>query len=168
MQVIRLRKAGHTYYEIAKQTGLSSTGVFNICKRHQELGAHGLRDAQGGRKAGQGRSLDVTQELLVRPLIADKTPDQLKMPYALWTRAAVGATDRAMFPHSSGGAHPGGVCVALGFPPPKANAKGLPTLSCGGKKWLKNNYPVFPPRAPSPEIKTPKKKKFFGLFSLVR
>ncbi|XLV73790.1 IS630 family transposase [Ralstonia syzygii subsp. celebesensis] len=49
-----------------------------------------MRDAQGGRKAGQGRSLDVTQELLVRQLIADKTPDQLKMPYALWTRAAVG------------------------------------------------------------------------------
>uniref|UniRef100_G2ZWV4 Transposase n=1 Tax=blood disease bacterium R229 TaxID=741978 RepID=G2ZWV4_9RALS len=34
--------------------------------------------------------MDVTQELLVRQLIADKTPDQLKMPYALWTRAAVG------------------------------------------------------------------------------
>ncbi|MEQ6352012.1 winged helix-turn-helix domain-containing protein, partial [Ralstonia pseudosolanacearum] len=90
VQVIRLRKAGHTYDEIAEQTGLSSTGVFNICKRHQELGAKGLRDAQGGRKTGQGRSLDVTQELLVRQLIADKTPDQLKMPYALWTRAAVG------------------------------------------------------------------------------
>nr|CCA79577.1 hypothetical protein BDB_70002 [blood disease bacterium R229] len=34
--------------------------------------------------------MDVTQELLVRQLIADNTPDQLKMPYALWTRASVG------------------------------------------------------------------------------
>ncbi|OLI30721.1 helix-turn-helix domain protein, partial [Xanthomonas oryzae pv. oryzae] len=33
VQVIRLRKAGQTYDEIAAQTGLSRTGVFDICKR---------------------------------------------------------------------------------------------------------------------------------------
>lgn len=44
VQVIRLRKAGRTYDEIAEQTGLSRTGVFNICKRHQEVGAKALRD----------------------------------------------------------------------------------------------------------------------------
>jgi transposase len=89
VQVIRLRKAGRKYDEIAEITGLSRTGVFNICKRHREVGAQGLHDKVGGRKSGDGRMLEVTQELLVRQLIADKTPDQLKMPYALWTRAAV-------------------------------------------------------------------------------
>ena len=34
VQVIRLRKAGQTYEQIAQQTGLSRTGVFNICTRH--------------------------------------------------------------------------------------------------------------------------------------
>ncbi len=63
--------------------------MFNICKRHKEIGAKALRDAPGGRRSGQGRMLDAAQELLVRQLIADKTPDQLKMPYALWSRAAV-------------------------------------------------------------------------------
>ena len=42
VQVIRLRKAGNTYEEIAVLTGLSRTGVFNICKRHEALGAKGL------------------------------------------------------------------------------------------------------------------------------
>ena len=37
VQVIRLRKAGNTYDEIAALTGLSRTGVFNICKRHETL-----------------------------------------------------------------------------------------------------------------------------------
>lgn len=32
VQVIRLRKAGQTYDKIAAQTGLSRTGVFNICR----------------------------------------------------------------------------------------------------------------------------------------
>jgi len=31
VQVIRLRKPGHTYDEIAALTGLSHTGVFGIC-----------------------------------------------------------------------------------------------------------------------------------------
>ena len=38
---------------------------------------------------GERRLLDAAQEGQVRKLIADKTPDQLKMPYALWSRAAV-------------------------------------------------------------------------------
>ena len=84
VQVIRLRKAGNTYEEIAVLTGLSRTGVFNICKRHVALGAKALHDTIGGRKVGENRLLDAAQEGQVRKLIADKTPDQLKMPYALW------------------------------------------------------------------------------------
>ena len=89
VQVIRLREAGHTYEAIATLTGLSRTGVFDICKRHTERGAKGLHDRIGGRKVGENRLLDAAQEAQVRKLIADATPDQLKMPYALWTRGAV-------------------------------------------------------------------------------
>jgi len=89
VQVIRLRNAGHTYDEIAELTGLSRTGIFDICKRHEQGGAKALYDAIGGRKTGENRLLSAAQEAQIRKLIADKTPDQLKMPYALWTRAAV-------------------------------------------------------------------------------
>jgi len=89
VQVIRLRAAGYTYEAIAEQTGLSRTGVFDICKRHASGGAKALRDVVGGRKSGEGRRLTGEQEAEVRRLICDKTPDQLKMPYALWTRGAV-------------------------------------------------------------------------------
>ena len=89
VQVIRLRKAGHTLEEIAQLTGLSKTGVFNICKRHEQHGADALQDAPGGRQLGDKRLLSAEQEARVQKLIMDKTPDQLKMPYALWTRQAV-------------------------------------------------------------------------------
>ncbi len=59
VQVIQLRKAGRTYDEIAAQTGLSKTGVFNICKRHEAAGAKALKDAAGVR-LGIGRRLDAT------------------------------------------------------------------------------------------------------------
>ena len=44
------------------------------------------RDAPSGRKSGDGRLLDATQEATVCKLITDKTPDQLKMPYAMTVR----------------------------------------------------------------------------------
>jgi transposase len=51
VQVIRLRKAGRRYNEVAAQTGLSRTGVFdNICKRHEAAGAKAQRDAPMGRR----------------------------------------------------------------------------------------------------------------------
>src|SRR4030095_5907602 len=90
VQVIRLRRAGRTYDEIAAQTGLSRTGVFDICKRHEAAGAKALKDLPSGRKVGDKRLLNAEQEAAVRKLIADKTPDQLKMPYALWSRAGGG------------------------------------------------------------------------------
>ena len=83
VQVIRLRKTDRTYDEIAAQTGLSRTSVFDICKRHEAAGAKALPDAPCARKSGDNRLLDGTQKAAVRKLIIDKTPDPLKMSYAL-------------------------------------------------------------------------------------
>ena len=74
VQIIRLRKAGRTYDEIAMQAGLSRTGVFDICRRYEAAGAKALRDAPNGRKSGEGRLLDAAQEATVRKLITGKTP----------------------------------------------------------------------------------------------
>jgi transposase len=89
VEVIRLRKAGGTYDVIAAQLGLSRTGVFDICKRHEAAGPLGLRDQASGRRKDQCRVLDPQQEAAMRQAIAHRTPDQLGMPYPLWTREAV-------------------------------------------------------------------------------
>ena len=147
VQVIRLRKAGRTYDEIAEQTGLSRTGVFNICKRHQEIGAKALRDAPGGRKSGQGRTLELTQELLVRQLIADKTPDQLKMPYALWTRSAVGDLVHQQFDVKLPVRTVGHYLKRWGFTPQKPIRKAYEQRPAEVRKWLDTDYPKIAQRA---------------------
>ena len=88
-QVIRLRTAGRPFDEIAAQTVLSHSGVLDICRRHESVGSKALRDAPSERKSGDARLLDAAREAALRGVIADKMPDQLKMRYALWTRAAV-------------------------------------------------------------------------------
>lgn len=91
VQVIGLRDAGKTYGEIASQTGLSRTGVFDICKRHGTVGTMALHDAPNGRKTGDGRALDPAEEVMLRRLLVDHTPDQLSLPGLLWTPAGVAA-----------------------------------------------------------------------------
>src|SRR4029453_17056619 len=88
-QVIGLRQAGMTYDAIAAQVGLTRTGVFGICKRFAERGAAGLKSGPRGPEAGTGRYPGAAQEMEVRDLIRRHTPDELGLPFALWSRAAV-------------------------------------------------------------------------------
>src|ERR687885_266630 len=89
-QVIGLRQAGQTYDAIAAQVGLSPTGVFDICKRFAERGPAGLKTGPRGPEPGYGRFLDADQEREARDPIRRHTPDELGLPFALWSRAAVG------------------------------------------------------------------------------
>lgn len=147
VQVIRLRAAGHTYEAIAAQTGLSRTGVFDICKRHTEGGAKALRDAIGGRQTGEGRRLTAAQEAEVRKLICDKTPDQLKMPYALWTRGAVAE----LIEHRFGIRLPvrtmGLYLSRWGFTPQKPIRRAYEQSPAAVRKWLDIEYPAIAERA---------------------
>jgi transposase len=147
VQVIRLRKAGRTYDEIAAQTGLSRTGVFDICKRHEAAGAKALHDAPSGRKSGDGRLLESAQEAMVRKLITDKTPDQLKMPYALWTRAAVAQLIEQRFGIRLPIRTMGLYLARWGFTPQKPMKKAYEQSPAAVKKWLDEDYPVIAARA---------------------
>lgn len=147
VQVIRLRKAGRTYDEIATLTGLSRTGVFDICKRHATSGSSALHDAAGGRKLGEQRLLSPAQEALVQKLIADKTPDQLKMPYALWSRAAVAELIEQRFGLKLKVRTMGMYLQRWGLTPQKPMRKAYEQSPAAVKKWLDEDYPALAQRA---------------------
>lgn len=147
VQVIRLRKAGKTYDEIAQQTGLSRTGVFNICSRHATAGPAALKDAVGGRKVGEKRLLTAAQENAMRKFIEDKTPDQLKLPYALWTRAAVAQLIQERIGVKLAVRTIGKYLARWGFTPQKPMRKAYEQSPAAVKKWLEEDYPVIAARA---------------------
>src|SRR5215211_1896736 len=88
-QVVGLRDSGLTYEVIAAQVGLTRTGVFNICRRFAEQGQAGLASRPRGPAPGKGRFLACQQEAQIRAEISQHTPDELGLPFALWSRAAV-------------------------------------------------------------------------------
>ncbi len=88
-QAVRLRKKGMTRAEIGEIVGVHADTVGRWLKCYQARGAQALKLKTRGRRKGSGRRLDGDQERIIKQLLTDKTPDQLKMPYALWTRESV-------------------------------------------------------------------------------
>ena len=88
-QVIGLRESGLSYEAIAAQTGLSRTGVFDICRRYAEHGLAGLQSGPRGPASGSGRFLNAAQEAEIRAVICRQMPDEVGLPFALWSRPAV-------------------------------------------------------------------------------
>ncbi len=76
---------------------MSRTTVIAAVKAYEADGWKAVDVDRGGRPVGSGRTLNVEQEREVRRLIRDRTPDQLKMVYALWTRQAVAGLIRGRY-----------------------------------------------------------------------
>lgn len=88
-QAIRLRKKGMTYRDIAEIVGVNYDTVGRWYRDYKKYGAQGIKIKQRGRKQGDQRTLTPEQEKRIQKAIVDKDPDQLKLPFALWTRIAV-------------------------------------------------------------------------------
>jgi len=88
-QVIRLRKKGMINKHTAEIVGISITYASTIWQTFLRGGIEAIKPKVRGRRSGTKRRLTAEQETAVQKLLVDKTPDQLKLPFALWTRDAV-------------------------------------------------------------------------------
>lgn len=88
-QVVRLKQQGYSGKEIETITLVQTGQISKIWRNFCKEGAKGLKPKARGRKKGEEKLLSLEQEHAIRKLIIDKTPDQLKFNFALWTRQAV-------------------------------------------------------------------------------
>lgn len=90
-QAIRLHEQDKSWQEISEIIGVNICTVRLWGRRYREQGEAGLASGKRGRRSGEGRSLVRSTELRIRDLVAAHRPDELDLPYALWTRRAVQA-----------------------------------------------------------------------------
>ena len=87
-RTIQLHKNGEKNVKIARILNISEDAVSRIVSKYKKNG-YIVKEKIRGRKKGEKRTLSASQEREVQRIIIDKQPDQVKLGFALWTRAAV-------------------------------------------------------------------------------
>lgn len=88
-RAVKMRKAGKSRGEVASALGVHVKTVTRWTGAHKQHGAAVFSPAKRGRRTGAQRDLSPAQEKTLQKLLAEKTPDQLQLAFALWTRRAV-------------------------------------------------------------------------------
>ena len=86
---IRMLRKGMKQHEVAEALEVARGTVGRWWGIYRQEGMNGLKAKTRGRRHGEKRRLDREQERSIQRMLVDKTPDQLKLPFALWTRKAI-------------------------------------------------------------------------------
>ena len=146
-QAIRLRKAGRKYKEIEEILGVCHTTICAWYKKDEREGKKGISAQRRGRKLGSCRTLNPDQEKQIQKLIQDKCPDQLKLPFALWTRIAVQQLVRRLWNIKMPIRTVGEYLKRWGFTPQKPLRRAYKQNPKAVKAWMDEQYPAIAKRA---------------------
>jgi transposase len=144
---IRLRQEGRTFAEIGATVGVHWATVLGWWQRFEAGGVAGLTARRRGRLLGTHRRLTPGQERTLQRLIADRTPDQLRMPFALWTRAAIGELIRLRYGVRLPVRTIGHYLTRWGFTPQKPLKRAYEQRPAAIQRWLTQEYPAIAARA---------------------
>jgi transposase len=146
-QAVRMWKRGMTHQDIGHQVGVHYLTVGRWIKKYRAGGLKALLARIRGRREGSGRRLSPTQEAMVQKQLVDKTPDQLKLCYALWTRKAV----QQLILQATGKRMPmrtiGEYLKRWGFTVQKPKHKAYAQRPAEVERWLNEAYPAIHARA---------------------
>lgn len=146
-RAVKLRLSGLPLREVAAQAVLSVPTVMAAEAAHAEGGWAAVAVKPRGRQKGDGRRLTAAQEAELRRLICDKTPDQMKMSFALWSRPAVMELVRARFGVRLPVRTVGHYLKRWGFTPQKPIKRLYEQRPAAVKQWLDESYPRIAARA---------------------
>lgn len=124
---------------------VSRTSIDAWLDAYRRRGDAGLVSGKPGRPPAP-RLTKAQQKRVVR-LIADRCPDQLKLPFALWTREAVGQLLHERFAWKASVWTVGRYLKAWGLTPQKPMRRAYERDPGAVDRWLKVEYPVLAARA---------------------
>lgn len=146
-QVVRLYKKSIKIMQIVSMTGLSYPAVRATIDLFVVGGWPAIRPANRGRARGDGRSLSEVQEDTIRGTIIDKRPEQLKMDFFLWSRAAVGQLIGQEYDIKLHVRSVGKYLARWGFTPQKPIKRAYEQNPEAVQAWLEGEYPGIEQRA---------------------
>lgn len=146
-QVIRLHKRGIKIMELVQMTGLSYPTVRKTVDFYEQGGWAAIKPSSRGRRKGDARLLTPEQEAHIQKTICDKRPEQLKMDFFLWSRAAVMQLIDQECGLKLGVRTVGKYLARWGFTPQKPIKRAYEQRPEAVKAWLDEQYPAIEERA---------------------
>ena len=141
-QAVKAVRGGMTQTEAARMFGASLRAVNKWVPLDKEGGLRALKPKRRGRRPGEGR-LSATHAARIRALIVGKMPDQLKLPFYLWTRAAVASLIEREYGIAVSLVTVGRYLRAWGLSPQKPVRRAYERNDAAIARWLKQEYPAI-------------------------
>jgi transposase len=144
---VKMRLRGATIAETVAQCELGHCAVIRAMQAYKRGGWSAVAVPIGGRPVGSGRQLTPEQEQKIQRLIQDRTPDQLKLNFALWTRQAVSELVEAVYGVRLTVRNTGRFLKRWGFTPQRPLKKAYEQSPAVVQKWVNEEYPKIAKRA---------------------
>ena len=144
---VKLYEEGYTQARVGELLGVSRESVGRWCRKVSQQGNKALKSKRRGRVTGMGRHLNAEDEAHIKRLIVEKRPDQLKMPFALWTRSAVADLIKQELGLSIPIRTVGEYLKRWGMTPQKPLKRAYEQRPETVRKWLDEEYPKIQAQA---------------------
>jgi len=136
-----------THQEAADAVGVARQTVSKWVSACRRGGPSALRSQKRGRDSASQKILTGREEHRIQRMLQDKCPDQLKLPFALWTAAAVQELIEREWDKRLARST---VCLCLqrwGFTAQKPLTRAKERCPARIHRWLANEYPAIVRRA---------------------
>jgi transposase len=144
---IKMVKSGKSQTYVPHFFNVTRKSLYTWLKQYAEKGSDGLQQSKRGRRQGEQRTLTVQQENRIQNLIIDKCPEQLKLPFALWTRKAIQELIEMQFDMLLPIRTIGEYLKRWGFTPQKPLRRAYEQKPQVTKEWIDKVYPDIQTRA---------------------
>jgi transposase len=136
-------KHGMSNAQAAELVAVTPQAVRNWLKVHAKGGASALTARKRGRRQGEQKRLSPEQATAIADLVRDRCPDQLKLPFYLWTRAAVARLIAEHFGILISEKTAGRYLKEWGFTAQKPARRAYQQDPEAVERWIKEEYPAI-------------------------
>jgi transposase len=140
---VHLVRSGKTRIEAAMAIGVNRRFVGEWVRAFEDNGETALAGGKRGRRPGEQKALTLAQEALIRCLIREKCPDQMQLPFALWTREAVGLLIECRTGVRLSLTTISNYLAGWGFTAQKPIRRATERREAAVKAWLEQDYPAI-------------------------
>lgn len=138
---------GFKQVEVSRLMSVPERTIRRWVAQMRAAGVDQLEPKRRGRRAGEASALGVRQMKRIETIVLGKMPDQLRLPFYLWTREAVGALIVREYGLSLSAASIGNYLKRWGMSPQKPVRRAYERNDELINRWLETDYPAIAARA---------------------